>query len=90
MLFMIVERFKNRDAKPIYQRFAEKDRMMPEGLIYHASWIEGNFDRCFQLMECVDLSLLQEWFLEWQDLVDFEIVPVVESKKMVELMKRFL
>lgn len=85
---MIVERFKNRDAKPIYQRFAELGRMMPEGLTYHASWIEGNFDRCFQLMECNDLSLLQEWFLKWQDLVEFEIVPVVESKRIVELMKK--
>lgn len=90
MLFMIVERFKNREAAPIYKRFAEHGRMMPEGLKYHASWIEGNFDRCFQLMECDDLSLLQEWFLQWQDLVEFEIVPVVESKSMVETMKKFL
>ena len=87
---MIVERFKNREAKLIYRRFAEQGRMMPEGLTYHASWIEGNFDRCFQLMECDDLSLLQEWILRWQDLVEFEIVPVVESKTMVETIKNFL
>lgn len=90
MLFMIVERFKDRDPKPIYKRFAEQGRMNLEGLIYHASWIEGNFDRCFQLMECEDLSILQKWILEWRDLVEFEIVPVVESKQMVELMKKFI
>lgn len=87
---MIVERFKDRDPQPIYKRFAEQGRMNLEGLIYHASWIEGNFDRCFQLMECEDLSVLQKWILEWRDLVEFEIVPVVESKQMVELMKKSL
>ena len=87
---MIVEKFKNREPQLIYRRFAEQGRMLPEGLIYHASWIEGNFDRCFQLMECDDLSLLQEWFLKWQDLVEFEIVPIVESKTMTELIKKVL
>jgi hypothetical protein len=54
--------------------------MLPEGLKYIDSWVEANFDRCFQLMECDDARLLQEWVFEWQDLVDFEIVPVVPSK----------
>jgi hypothetical protein len=54
MLFMVIERFKNRDAEPIYRRFREHGRMMPEGLKYVASWIEENFDRCFQVMECED------------------------------------
>ena len=52
MLFMVIERFKNRDAKAVYRRFREKGRMAPEGLTYVGSWIEANWDRCFQLMEC--------------------------------------
>jgi Protein of unknown function (DUF3303) len=80
MLFMIVERFKGRDPKPIYRRLAEAGRQMPEGLQYLDSWIEPNFDRCFQLMETSDLRLLQTWILAWSDLMEFEIVPVVSSK----------
>ena len=90
MLFMVIERFKNRDAKPVYRRFLEKGRLMPEGLIYRESWIEANFERCFQLMECDDVSLLQEWVLEWQDLTEFEIVPVAESKATSDLVRKFL
>ena len=90
MLFMVIERFKNRDAKPVYRRFLEKGRLMPEGLIYRESWIEANFERCFQLMECHDVSLLQEWVLEWQDLTEFEIVPVAESKATSDLVRKFL
>ena len=80
MLFMVIERFKDQDAKAVYTRFQEKGRMAPEGLTYVGSWIEANFDRCFQLMECDDITLLQEWILSWNDLADFEIVPVLPSK----------
>lgn len=85
MLFMLIERFKNRDALAVYRRFREKGRMAPEGLTYVGSWIEANFDRCFQLMECDDARLLQAWMLKWQDLVEFEIIPVVPSKETVEV-----
>jgi hypothetical protein len=81
MLFMVIERFKNRDAEPVYRRFREQGRMMPEGLKYVASWIEENFDRCFQVMECEDPQLFEPWIAEWRDLVDFEIVPVVSSQE---------
>jgi len=81
MLFMVIERFKERDAAPIYERLQNKGRMMPEGLKYVDSWIERNFDRCFQLMECERAELFQQWAAEWKDLMDFEIVPVVTSKE---------
>jgi len=81
MLFMVIERFKNRDPKPIYRRLREAGRQMPEGLRYVDSWIEPNFDRCFQVMEASDPVLLQKWVLNWADLMEFEIVPVVPSKE---------
>lgn len=84
MLFMVVERFKNCDAKTVYRRYQEKGRMMPEGLNYVGSWVEANFDRCFQLMECDDVHLFQQWVVQWQDLCDFEIIPVVASKEVIE------
>jgi hypothetical protein len=81
---MVIERFKNRDALAVYRRFREQGRMMPEGLTYLESWTEANFDRCFQLMECDDPGLLQQWVTRWQDLVEFEFVPVVPSKQILE------
>jgi len=84
MLFMVIERFKNCDAKAVYRRSQEKGRMMPEGLKYVGSWVEANFDRCFQLMECDDARLFQQWVIQWQDLVEFEIIPVVASKEVAE------
>ena len=60
MLFMVIERFKGREPAPIYQRLGESGRHMPDGLKYIDSWIEANFDRCFQLMETDD-PRLQQW-----------------------------
>ena len=78
---MVIERFKNRDPKPIYRRLAESGRAMPDGLEYIDSWVEPNFDRCFQLMKTDDLSLFQGWIASWADLIEFEIAPVVPSKE---------
>jgi hypothetical protein len=85
MLFMVIERFKGRDPVPIYQRLRESGRSMPEGLRYLDSWVEANFDRCFQLMECDDARLFQRWVLQWRDLIEFEVVPVSPSREVREL-----
>jgi hypothetical protein len=86
MLFMIVERFEGNDMVPIYKRLRDEGRMIPEGLKYVDSWVEPNFSRCFQLMECDDLRLLQNWILKWRGSgISFEIVPVVSSRDTQEV-----
>jgi hypothetical protein len=80
MLFMVIERFRDDDMVPVYRRLTETGRTLPEGLEYLDSWVEPNFSRCFQLMRCNDLRLIQDWILQWRGLgVKFEIVPVVAS-----------
>ena len=90
MLFMVIEKFKNRNARAVYSRSRERGRMLPDGLRYVDSWVESNFDRCFQLMECGDPRLFQQWVIQWQDIIDFEIVPVVPSKQTMETISTFL
>ena len=90
MLFMVIEKFKNRNARAIYRRSREQGRMLPDGLRYVDSWVESNFDRCFQLMECDDPRLFQQWVIQWHDIIDFEIVPVVPSKQTMEAISTFL
>jgi hypothetical protein len=81
MQFMVVERFRDQDSKAIYRRLRESGRMMPEGLRFVSSFVAADFSRCFQLMECEDVTLLQRWVAEWSDLMEFEIVPVVAGKE---------
>jgi len=78
MLFMIIERFRNGPA-PVGERFKRSGRMMPDGVVYQASWIDAAGSRCFQLMEAPNADALKEWTRHWDDLVDFEIIPVLTS-----------
>ena len=44
-----------------------------------ASWVGAAGDCCYQVMECEDRALLDEWMAAWEDLVAFEVVPVIGS-----------
>jgi hypothetical protein len=79
MLFMVIERFKDRYAKLIGERFERYGRMLPVGVVYHASWVDAVGGRCFQIMEADRAELLADWVRRWDDLVEFEVVPVVTS-----------
>ena len=79
MIFMVIERFRDGDAVPVYRRFRENGRMAPDGLRYISSWVTTDLKQCFQIMECEDRRLLDAWVSRWDDLVEFEIVPVITS-----------
>jgi Domain of unknown function (DUF3303) len=78
MLYMVVERYL-RGSQPVYERAAQRGRMLPTGLRYLDSWVDERLDRCFQLMETEDPATFERWIAEWSDLVEFEVVPVVSS-----------
>jgi hypothetical protein len=79
VLFMVIEHFKGGDPAPVYERFRERGRLAPEGLGYLGSWVSSDLQRCYQVMECADRSLLDEWMAQWADLVRFEVVEVMTS-----------
>ena len=79
MRFMIIEHFRDGDARPTYERFRSKGRLAPDGLRYVSSWVTDDLTRCYQVMETDDRALLDAWVAAWSDLVDFEIIPVITS-----------
>ena len=78
MQYMVVETFVHGPG-PVYARFRERGRMAPEGLRYVSSVVSDDGCQCWQLMECDDRALLDEWMRHWSDLVDFDVVPVISS-----------
>ena len=83
-LYMVIEHFKGGDAVPVYRRFRDHGRLAPQGLTYVSSWVDTNFDRCYQLMEADDPQLLDDWIAHWSDIVDFEVHPVITSAEAAE------
>ena len=84
MLYLIIEHFKDKDPVPVYRRFKDRGRLAPEGLRYVSSWVDEKLERCFQLMETEDRHQLDEWMINWNDLVEFEVYPVISSSEAVE------
>ena len=79
MQFMVIEHFHEGAAPRVYERALSKGRMLPDGLTYIDSWITDDLTRCYQVMECDDVTLIHHWIESWRDLVDFEVVPVMSS-----------
>ena len=80
-LYMIVEHFRNKDAVAVYRRFRDRGRMAPQGLSYLSSWVDENLERCYQLMETDEPHLLERWMANWNDLVEFEVYPIITSRE---------
>jgi hypothetical protein len=79
MFFMVIEHFKPASMALIGERFKRSGRMLPEGVTYHGSWVDSGGARCFQVMEAANAESLRSWAGQWNDLIDFEIVPVLAS-----------
>ena len=79
MQFVIIETFRGGDPVPVYRRFRDRGRLAADGLRYVASWVTEDLTRCYQVMECEDQRLLDEWITNWQDIVDFEVIPAMTS-----------
>lgn len=79
MLYLIIEHFRDGDPVPVYARFRAAGRLAPAGLEYISSWVTDDLTCCYQVMQCEDLALLREWMAAWDDLVEFEVHPVITS-----------
>ena len=84
MLFMIIEKFHPGKVKNLYQRFEEKGRLMPEGVNYINSWIDSKINICYQVMESDSEVKIHKWISNWNDLADFEVIPVITSAQAKE------
>ena len=84
MLYMVIEKYKTPGAIEIYRRAKNQGRMMPDGLEYVSSWVDFDFTRCFQLMKTDNQKLFEQWINNWQDLVEFEIIPVQTSAEAMQ------
>ena len=87
MLYMVIERFKPGAAPDIYRRFEQRGRMMPDELEYVSSWISYDLNTCWQLMQTDNVSLFDQWTSNWNDLMDFEIIPVRTSAEVRQMMR---
>ena len=84
MLYMVIEHFAPEKMNTMADRFRQHGRLLPDGVVYKMSWIDEPGTRCYQVMEAENRALLDQWIERWNDLVDFEVVPVLTSTEFWE------
>lgn len=85
--FMIIERFKPGKAREIYIRLDSNGRMLPADVLYIDSWIEETLQKCYQVMKSDSIIKIYEWTENWKDLIDFEVIPVLDSLEAKDALK---
>lgn len=79
--WLVIETYKPGQTAAIYERFTRQGRMLPAGVEYVNSWVEVNLQKCYQIMRGESLEKLHQWIARWNDLVDFEVIPVLSSEE---------
>jgi uncharacterized protein DUF3303 len=85
VLFVVVERFRDGDPRPVYARFREQGRLTGADVRYVGSWVAEDLTHCYQVVECADRAALDAWTARWSDLVDFEVTPAITSEEAAQL-----
>jgi hypothetical protein len=85
MFYLIIERYRHGDPRPVYERFQQRGRLAPDGLTYVSSWVTHDLTTCYQVMETSEKGLLSAWMNQWSDLVEFEVIPVLASQEAANL-----
>lgn len=78
---MVIEDYRGGNARAVYRRVQEQGRLLPDGVHYVASWVTPDLRRCYQVMETDDRQLLDLWISRWEDLVAFDVIPVLTSEE---------
>ncbi|HLO97935.1 MAG TPA: DUF3303 family protein [Fimbriimonas sp.] len=81
MQFLVIERFRDGNPIPVYERFDKEGRLMPDDIQYVSSWVTEDCSTCYQIMEAPTKDSLNPWIEAWSDLVDFEVIPVLSSQE---------
>jgi hypothetical protein len=89
MLYMLIGHFR-RGAAPAGE--AVETRSLPDaaGVTLIGSWVEASLGRSFQVVECENLSAVQQWAARWRHRVHLELVPIVPAREAVAALEPLL
>jgi hypothetical protein len=69
------------------QRFLKTGGQPPKGAKLLGRWTAADFSHGFDLLESDDVKPLTQFALEWGDLMELSITPVIEDRDLLEVLK---
>jgi len=83
MKFLTTWKFAPEHRDAVVQRFGETGGPPPDGVTMLARWHDVAGRRGFALCETDDAIAVAKWCREWNDLLEFEIIPVINDEQLV-------
>jgi hypothetical protein len=68
------------------QRFLKTGGQPPKGAKLLGRWTAADFSHGFDLLESDDVQPLTKFALEWSDLMEQHITPVIEDQELAEVL----
>lgn len=84
MQFMTVYTFRPEHANSATERFLETGGQPPKGAKMISRWHDVSGGRGFALSESDDPVAMTKWCRQWNDLLSFEIIPVVTDEQVTQ------
>jgi uncharacterized protein DUF3303 len=88
MKFMLTFTLQPATRNEAIARFLKTGGPPPKGAKLLGRWTSTDLSKGYDLLESDDPSSLTELALQWSDLMEMHIVPVVEDKELGEVLKR--
>lgn len=83
---MITFELTTADYKKRIARFLETGAPPPEGATLLGRWITLGHNRGYMLAESDTPKTIFRWVCEWNDLINFEVHPVIDSNEAGEVL----
>ena len=88
MKFMLTFTLQPDTPNEAIARFLKTGGQPPKGAKLLGRWTGTDLSKGYDLLETDDPSALTELALQWTDLIEMNIVPVVEDRELGEVLKR--
>jgi hypothetical protein len=88
MKFMLTFTMQPDKRNEAIARFLKTGGHPPQGAKLLGRWTRADFSQGYDLLESNDATALTEFALQWSDLMQLEITPVIEDKELSELVKK--
>jgi hypothetical protein len=88
MKFMLTFTMQPDKRNEAIARFMKTGGHPPQGAKLLGRWTRADFSQGYDLLESNDATPLTEFALQWSDLMQLEIVPVLEDQELGNVLKK--
>lgn len=71
-----------------FARFKKTGAATPKGVKLLGRWTRADFSGGYEIVEADDAKSLGAFALEWSDLMDLSISPIIEDSELAELIRK--